>query len=347
MYDREELASLAGAPKHLIETPGDPASGQAADADVLSGLLRSVRLSGSLQFCFMPTGDWQTDAEPAFESRAAGSSSGVMPFHIMVEGACWLKMPGRELDLAAGDVVAFPFATGHQLGVGRDGRLITPVKDLPPKPWREIPILHYGEGRSRVRLLCGYLQGDAMDFRPLRTALPPLLHMRTNATDAHWLRATIGQIVSEVDTPRTGGLSMLERLTEIVFIELLRHEILAARAGTVGWLAALADPSLARCLALIHDDPRQDWSVQALSTAAGLSRSTLAERFEAVLGTSPVRYVREWRLYLASVALRTSARTIATIGHDAGYADEAAFNRAFSRTYGAPPAAWRQQARAV
>jgi AraC-like DNA-binding protein len=185
-----------------------------------------------------------------------------------------------------------------------------------------------------------------MDFRPLRKALPTLLHMRTEGTDeAHWLRATIAQIVSEVDRPRTGGLSMLERLTEIIFIELLRHQILAARAGSVGWLAALADPSLARCLALIHDDPNRDWSVPDLAKAAGLSRSTLAERFEAVLGTSPMRYVRDWRLYLASVALRTTGRGIAAISHDAGYGTEAAFNRAFARAYGAPPAAWRQKAR--
>ena len=182
---------------------------------------------------------------------------------------------------------------------------------------------------------------------PLREALPTLLHVRTDGTDeAHWLRATIAQIVAEVDRPRTGGLSMLERLTEIIFIELLRHQILAASAGSVGWLAALADPSLARCLALIHDDPGRDWSVrEPCGKAAGLSRSTLAERFETVLDTSPMRYVRDWRLYLASVALRTTGRAIAAIGHDAGYGTEAAFNRAFSRAYGAPPAAWRQKAR--
>jgi AraC-like DNA-binding protein len=336
VYDRGGTASLAGQPKQLIETPGDD--------DVLSGVLRSIRLSGSLQFCFMPAGNWQTDDKPAFSN---GDSSGVMPFHIMVEGSCWLKMPGHQLDLAPGDIVAFPFATGHQLGHGSGGPMVNPTSGLPPKPWREVPILHHGEGRSRQRLLCGYLQCDALDFRPLRRALPQLLHMRTEGVpDAGWLRATIAQIVSEVDRPRTGGLSMLERLTEIIFIELLRHEILAMRAGSVGWLAALADRPLARGLALIHDDPHRDWSVQALAQAAGLSRSTLAERFEAVLGTSPMRYVRDWRLYLASVALRTTRKAIAAIGHDAGYGTEAAFNRAFARAYGTPPAAWRQKARA-
>jgi AraC-like DNA-binding protein len=333
---------LAGLPKQLIETPARPI---AADDDVLSDVLRTVRLSGSLQFCFMPTGAWQTDATPSLANLSA-NASGTMPFHIMVEGSCWMKMDGQQYFLAAGDVLAFPFGTGHQLGAGAGGRLITPVKDLPPKPWREIPILRYGDGRQRVRLLCGYLQCDALRFRPLQNALPKLLHVRTRgANDADWLRATIAQIVAEVDRPRTGGLSMLERLTEITFIELLRHQIDASKKDSGGWLAALADPSLGRCLVLIHDNPRRDWSVQDLAAAAGLSRSTLATRFETVLDTSPMRYLRDWRLYLASVALRTTVRKIAAVAEDAGYGTEAAFNRAFSRAYGVPPAAWRQNSR--
>ena len=129
-----------------------------------------------------------------------------------------------------------------------------------------------------------------------------------------------------------------------MFVELLRHQIIAAEPGSVGWLAALADPSLGRCVALIHEDPKRDWSVQALAAESGLSRSTLSDRFETVLGTSPIRYVRDWRLFLASMALSTTAEPLAAIAYDAGYGTEAAFNRAFSRAYGVPPATWRQGA---
>jgi AraC-like DNA-binding protein len=340
---------LAGLPKDLIETPAPPAAGalRAPGAgDVLSEVLRTIRLTGSLQFCFMPSGAWQTDDKPAL-GKSAGSS-GVMPFHIVVEGACWLKLDGRTTELVAGDVVAFPFGTGHQLGSGSNGRLVIPTEELPPKPWRELPVLRHGEGPVSVRLLCGYVRCDGMNFQPLRSALPALLHVRTAASaEARWLRATIDQIVAEVDAPRTGGLSMLERLTEIIFIELLRHHIMTASAGSAGWLAALADPALGRCLALIHEDPRRDWTAPELAAAAGLSRSSLAERFETVLDTSPIRYVRDWRLYLAGVALATGARPIAAIAEEAGYGTEAAFSRAFSRAYGTPPAAWRQSRRAA
>lgn len=337
---------MAGLPKDLIENPNDLKAHAPAGRDVLSDVLRTIRLSGSLQFCFMPSGAWQTDDKPAM-AKLSASPSGAMPFHIVVEGSCWLKMEGEEKNLVAGDVVAFPFGSGHQLGAGRGGRLITPMTDLPPKPWRELPVLRYGEERAGLRMLCGYLQCDTMSFRPLRNALPGLLHVSAGAAeDGGWLRATIGQIVTEVDNPRSGGLSMLERLTEITFIELLRHRITATSPAPTGWLAGLADPALGRCLALIHDDPRREWSVQALSAESGLSRSTLAERFETTLDTSPIRYLREWRLCLASVALATTTRSIAEIAEEAGYGTEAAFNRAFSRAYGAPPAAWRQRTRA-
>lgn len=336
---------MAGLPKELIRSPKDFKIGQLAVDDALSDVLRNLRLSGSLQFCFMPAGAWQTDAAPSL-AKLSRDSSNTMPFHIMVEGTCWLKMEGREHVLEAGDVVAFPFGTGHQLGAGNGGRLITPVKDLPPKPWREIPVLHYGGEGQKVRLLCGYLQCDTINFRPLRNALPSLLHVRTGTgADAAWLRATIEQIVAEVDRPRSGGLSMLERLTEIAFIELLRHQVAADHHGLPGWFAALADPPLGRCLSFIHDDPGRAWSVKDLSAASGLSRSTLTERFETMLNTSPMRYVRDWRLCLASLALSTTTKRVAAVAHDAGYGTEAAFNRAFSRAYGVPPATWRQKAK--
>jgi AraC-like DNA-binding protein/mannose-6-phosphate isomerase-like protein (cupin superfamily) len=336
--------SLAGSPRDLIKNPKGAADARPADDDVLSNVLRTVRLSGSLQFCFMPTGSWETEGKGAL-SNLADHPSIAVPFHIVVAGSCWLRMEGQQIALEAGDVLAFPFGTPHKLGAGADGRLLAPVSDLPPKPWREVPVLSYGRDRGRVRLLCGYLQCDAMRFRPLREALPALIHVRTaGSSDAAWLRATIGQMAREVDRPQTGGLSMLERLTEITFIELLRHQVIASGRGSVGWLAALADPSLARCLSLIHDDPRRAWSVPDLAAASALSRSSLTERFETVLNTSPMRYVRDWRLCLASMALTTTGRTIAAIAHDAGYGTEAAFSRAFSRTFGAPPAAWRQNA---
>jgi len=330
-------------PDRLSENPEDV--GGVALHDVLSALLATIRLTGALQFCFMPTGEWETDATPSLKALASARGSGAIPFHIVAEGTCWLRVEDTETTLRTGDVVVFPFGTGHQLGVGRGGRLVTPTVDLPPKPWREIPILRYGEGGPGVRMLCGYLMCEAMAFAPFSQALPKLIHVRTRGHDgADWLDATVRQMVAEVDRPRAGSVSMLPRLTEILFIEVLRHQIMTAAPHAVGWLAALADPSISRCLSVIHDDPRREWSLDALADVARISRSVFAERFRAVLDTTPMQYVREWRLYLASVALATTRQTVADIAHDAGYESEATFSRAFSRAYGAPPATWRTSA---
>lgn len=334
---------MAALPKPLIETPPRPGAGD----DVLSSVLRTVRLSGSLQFCVAASGPWQTDDKPALARLGGGAR--VVPFHIVAEGSCWLRIEGRTVDLAAGDVVAFPFGTGHVVGSGSGGPVVNPARELPPKPWAGIPLLRYGQGEAGLRVLCGYLTCDAINFAPLKSALPALLHARTSASpDGDWLKATVRQIVAEADDPRTGSRSLLERLTEITFIELLRQRISEASgagSGATGWLAALADPPLGRALALIHDEPTRAWTVPALAKGAGLSRSALAERFEAMLGTSPMRYVRDWRLYLASAALGTTTRSLATIAEEAGYGTEAAFNRAFSRAYGMPPNTWRRAAR--
>jgi hypothetical protein len=222
----------------LIRKPADTCAAQPADTDVLSNVLRSVRLTGSLQFCFMPTGAWQTEGKGAL-SKLADDAAIAIPFHIVVAGSCWLRMDGRQINLEAGDVLAFPFGTPHQLGAGTGGRLIAPVGDLPPKPWREVPVLRYGEAREGARA-CGYLQCDAIRFRPLRAPLPMLMHVRTADPTTRIGCATIDRDgAGEWTRPRAGALSMLERLTEITFIELLRHQVLATPAKSVGWLSAL------------------------------------------------------------------------------------------------------------
>ncbi|MBO6718036.1 MAG: AraC family transcriptional regulator [Rhizobiaceae bacterium] len=292
-----------------------------------------------MQYCFMPSGDWTTDATPA-PYRPADA----MGFHIVASGSCWLEFEGERTALEAGDIAAFPFGTPHVIGSGAPGgRLIDPGNDLPPKPWPEVPVLVYGEEERRVRILCGYVQCEAMNFAPFKDTLPKFLHVSTAAAgEDDWLSATVRQIVAEVDSPRRGGSSVLERLTEVTFIEVLRRQFLRDEVPESGWLAAIHDPALARCLALLHTEPNKDWDVALLAREAGMSRSALTERFTTVLRVPPMRYLRDWRLYLATVELSRPGKSLAEIALEMGYGTEAAFNRAFTRRFGVPPATWRR-----
>ncbi len=327
--------SLARKPDVLTESP---ARVSAQLGDLLSEALRRIRITGNMQYCFMPSGDWTTDATPAPYKPADA-----MGFHIVASGSCWVEVGGNRTVLEAGDIAAFPFGTPHVIGGGTGGRLIDPGNDLPPKPWPEVPVLVYGGEARRVRILCGYVQCEAMNFAPFKQALPEFLHVRTaRAAEGDWLSATVRQIVAEVDSPRRGGYSVLERLTEVTFIELLRRQFLRDDVPESGWLAAVHDPALARCLSALHTDPGGDWDLASLAREAGMSRSVLVERFTSVLQVSPIRYLRDWRLYLATIELSRPGKTLAEIASEMGYGTEASFNRAFTRRFGIPPAAWRK-----
>ena len=331
---------MAEGPPVLTEIPKD---GDETYVDLLASVLQSVRLTGSLQFCFMPTGEWQTDAKPSL-AKLSSSNIGVMPFHIVAEGDCWLKVCDEVVLLHAGDVVVFPFGTGHQLGAGEGGRLILPTGDLPQKPWSRTPVLHYGDGPGLVRLLCGYLHCEVLDFAPLQRVLPKLIHIRTTGeAELNWLSTMVRQIIREVDEPRHGSLSMIERLTEVTLIEILRHQMSDAEKNVVQTFPVMSDTILSRCLNAIHRDPHREWTLRDLASASAISRSGLIERFQAALDTSPMKYLRDWRLYLASVRLKNTADSITSIAIESNYGSEAAFNRAFTRAYGVSPGAWRQQ----
>jgi len=288
-----------------------------------------------MQYCYMPSGDWETDATPA--SYKPKDSIG---FHILAGGACWLEIGNERTTLRQGDIAAFPFGTPHRIGAGAGGPEIDPGGALPSPPWIETPILRFGTADRVVRMLCGYVRCEAMHFAPFRRALPEFIHVSTDAP-GDWLAGIVAQIVHEVDAPRGGGTAVLERLTEIALLEVLRRQLLKKTSSGSGWLSAIRDPIVGRCLRLIHDDPARSWTLGVLARAAGASRSVVSERFAKSLEIAPIAYLREWRLFLARERLVQSDVSIAVIAVDAGYATEAAFNRAFTRANGVPPASFR------
>jgi transcriptional regulator GlxA family with amidase domain len=189
--------------------------------------------------------------------------------------------------------------------------------------------------------VCGFLGCDLRPFNPLVAALPRILHLpASRASD--WVARVIDQAVVESNNKRPGGEAVLERLSEMMFVDAARRYLDSLPEGATGWLAGLRDRYVGNALALMHERPDHAWSVDDLAREVGLSRSALHERFVQYLGQPPMQYLASWRIQLGARLLRESNRNVATIALDVGYDSEAAFSRAFKRMVSMPPAAWRK-----
>jgi AraC-like DNA-binding protein len=278
----------------------------------------------------------------------------VMEYHVVTQGSCWGAIVGEApVRLEAGDVVLFPQGDPHVISSAPGMR--APV-DLPfyfGQATEALPVgvQLYGartvrEGvidhRADTSLVCGFLGCDARPFNPLIATLPRLVHVRYSKTE-DWTAALMRQAVAETRERRPGGGAMLERMSEMIFVEAVRRYIDALPEGSLGWLAGVRDRFVGRVLALMHDAPAADWTVDELARRVGLSRSALHERFLGMIGHPPMQYLMNWRMQLAAGLLRDSSAPIASVAQDVGYDSEASFSRAFKRLVGVPPAAWRRQ----
>jgi AraC-like DNA-binding protein len=201
-----------------------------------------------------------------------------------------------------------------------------------------------GDGPSSANLVCGYLACDARPYNPLIEALPRVIKSgASHNSDNTWLGQFIRIAVVEAAEKRAGSETVLTKLSELMFIEVLRRHIETLPADNAGWLAGLRDPSIGKVMALIHDRPAHDWTLETLAKQSGLSRSVLAERFAEVVGIPPMHYLAKWRMQLASELLTTSNASVAGIAADIGYESEASFSRAFKKMIGVPPSGWRRK----
>jgi transcriptional regulator GlxA family with amidase domain len=176
-------------------------------------------------------------------------------------------------------------------------------------------------------------------------SLPRLLKIRMrDGGTAAWVRSSIQFSVAESASARPGSAAVLARLSEVLFAEAIRYYAEGLPPGQPGFLAALRDRHVGRALALLHEAPAHPWSVEELARKVGLSRSALGERFNELLGAPPMQYLARWRTSLAARLLRESDVPVLRVATDVGYESEAAFNRAFKRELGLPPAAWRKRA---
>ena len=202
-----------------------------------------------------------------------------------------------------------------------------------------------GSGPERLRLVCGFLGCDALPFNPVLTTLPPLLRVRVHGDSGNRLNALLEFAVAESSRIRPGSRSVLLRIAELVFVEVLRSYLTSASEDGASWLGGLRDPVVGRALARLHAQPAHAWTLPELARQVGASRSVLAERFTYFVGHPPMLYLTRWRMQLAAIRLAAGASPVSAVAAEVGYESEAAFCRAFKKVTGVTPASFRSRRR--
>jgi AraC-like DNA-binding protein len=321
--------------------------------DALSEVLSAVRLTGAVFLNMELRAEWSYLTAPAraIADVLMPDADHVVPFHLLTEGACYAKLPeGKPVELRAGDLIFFPAGDRHVLATASDAALRLRPVDITGESLRDVlkrgEVADFKSGRSgkTTRIVCGFLACHPYLAAPILDGLPRLVRvaMRDSGTAA-WMRSSIGQTVAESVSARPGSALVLARLSEVMFAEAIRRYAEELPRDRTGWLAGMRDRYVGQTLALLHERPAHPWTVDELARNVGLSRSALGERFSALIGVPPMQYLTRWRLSLAATRLRDSKESILRIATDVGYESEAAFNRAFKRELGMPPAAWRKQ----
>lgn len=315
--------------------------------DTLSEVLRAVRMTGAVFFTVKASAPWVVETPPVreFGPLIMPGAEHVMEYHVIAKGSCWGGIAGEApVRLGTGDVIVFPQGDAHVMS-SAPGMRGNPGEDSPLQARESrhpITIRKDGGGAERADVICGFLGCDARPFNPLLSTLPRRIHLPRGASDDGVLEQLVELALRESTAPRAGGECVLARLSELMFVEVVRRYLATLPPEDVGWLAGLRDDGVGRALGKLHDRPAHGWSLDELAREVGMSRSVLAERFAHFVGVPPMQYLARWRMQLAAALLSSTSLGLAEIAGRVGYGSEAALSRAYKRWVGVAPAEWRR-----
>jgi AraC-like DNA-binding protein len=333
----------------LLDDQSGP--GQALLSDPLSAVLRAVSLTGTCFFVVEAVGPWwaEVPSAAAIGPCILPGAQQLVSYHVVTEGRCWAGLEhGGSLWADPGDIVVIPHGDCYALA-NAPGVVGKQSLDVSTTFFRQLaagllpPTIRYGDpGPPDVRVLCGFLGCDLLPFNPILGLLPALARVpAASGPGSRRLAGLVELALSESRERSAGSDVVLLRISELLFVEVIRRHVEALPPNETSWLAGLRDPVVSRALALLHGDPARAWSLPSLAREVAVSRSVLAERFTRLVGVAPIQYLTRWRMQLASRGLR-EGRPVARVGLDVGYESEAAFSRAFKNVVGTSPAAWRR-----
>jgi AraC-like DNA-binding protein len=298
--------------------------------DILAQVLDRVRLSGTLLFHFELGHPWRLEL-PARPYAL---------FHYLSRGSTTLTLgQGQDVQMTEGDFVVITRGEAHVFYSDRQAEPLR-IIDIDRSSPRLGVVRHGSRAEPLSTMICGNFTVSRPSFGSVLELLPPVLLLKPTA-DSGWLEAILRRMVSESALERPGQGVALSRLTEVLFVEVLRSWIASLGPGQGGWLGAISDPHIGPALKLIHENPEMPWTLSDLGHRVGLGRSVFSARFSNLVGQSMHRYVIERRMAEAAFLLETSDDPIARIASRVGYETAAAFSKLFLRYHGLSPGRYR------
>ena len=302
--------------------------------DVLGDILDTLRLRGSIFFRSELASPWGMLLQPTDSPR----------FHIALRGQCVVGSASARAEtvvqLDEMDIVVLPHGNKHWIA-DRPGRSLIPSERAGEACELGNPLFQQGEITNK--LICGIIRYEQDMQHPILSSLPDVLHLSgLTSSDPVWL--TVQLIDREMEGSTPSSATLTDRLTEILFLQLLNRHIDASEAP-IGFLGALADRRVHRILELIHDAPQNAWTLEQLGQAVGMSRATVARRFSKAVGMPVLAYLGEWRMLKAHYLLKYSSLAVEAIAEKVGFSGARSLSKAFQRKYDATPAELRKRLR--
>jgi AraC family transcriptional regulator, alkane utilization regulator len=304
--------------------------------DPVSEVLRAVRIRSTVYCRSVMGAPW------GFGVRAHGNPA----FHVVTTGTCWLEVDGEpdQIPLTAGDLVVLPTGRRHWL---RDdpATAATELEELlATTPLDEHRRLHYGGRGSCTGLLCGGFALEGGAAHPILHVLPATVVIRgVNGHPVPWLAATLALLSAETASAAPGAEEIVGRLADALLAQALRVALAELQSSDGAGVLALRNRQMATAIGLIHRRPDHAWTVGELAAEVALSRSAFSARFRQLTGESPKRYITRTRLAHAAALLQQTDASLAEVALKVGYGTEFSFAKAFKRTFGIAPGAYRGQ----
>jgi len=301
--------------------------------DVLTDVLNGLELKGWLHS--------RTEFVPPWRFDFVASRDSI--FHILSSGRGYLCVEGEStpLRIEDGDVVVFPFGHAHSIYDELTSPLTRTVQ-LDYNAHREYQTFPFESEGQKMVMLCGAFHFEHPGTYPLLQCLPKVIHLPgEQGRMAQGFSEIVRFIARESASRQAGTEVVLRRLTELLFIQMIRVWIDQQAEASTGWVAALRDQPISTALGLIHQSPERGWKVEELAEAVALSRSAFSARFTQLVGEPPIKYLTRWRMHRATRLLKSNVK-VETIAKLLGYESEVAFRQAFKREVGIPPARYRK-----